>query len=74
MMGIISLNLDTETRFPTDGTKLMRPDLISRVPKMDPSPHFSTCRDNRIDPSNMDIGVVPARMSLMPKLEWRERY
>ena len=48
----------------------MRPDLISRVPEMDPSLHFSTCGDNRVDPSNMDIGVVSATTSPTPKLEW----
>ena len=52
----------------------MRPNLISRVPKMDPSLHLSTFVDNRVDPSNMDTGVVPATTSPMPKLEWRERY
>ena len=52
----------------------MRLDLVSRVPEMDPSPHFSTCVDNRVDPSNMDTGVVPATTSPTPKLEWRERY
>ena len=52
----------------------MRPDLVSRVLEMDPSPHFSTCVDNRVDPSNMDTSVVPATTSSMPKLEWRERY
>ena len=41
---------------------------------MDPSLHLSTCVDNRVGPSNMDIGVVPATTSLTPKLEWRERY
>ena len=73
-MGIISLNLNTETRFPTDGAKLMRTDLVSRVPEMDPSLHFSPYRENRVDPSNIDTSVVPATMSPTPKLEWRERY
>ena len=41
---------------------------------MDPSLHLSTCVDNRVGPSNMDNGVVPATMSPTPKLEWRERY
>ena len=58
----------------TDDAKLMRPDLVSRVPEMDLSPHFSTYVDNRVDPFNMDTGVVPATTSPMPKLEWRERY
>ena len=58
----------------TDDAKLMRPNLVSRVPEMDLSPHFSTCVDNRVDPSNMDTGVVPATTSPTPKLEWRERY
>ena len=40
---------------------------------MDLSLHLSTCVDNRVGPSNMDTGVVPATTSLMPKLEWRER-
>ena len=54
--------------------KVMRPELVNQVPEMDPSPHFSTCVDNRVDPSNMDTGVVPATTSPTPKLEWRERY
>ena len=49
-------------------------DLVSRVPEMDPSLHFSIYGDNRVDPSNMDTDVVPATTSLTPKLEWRERY
>ena len=52
----------------------MGPDLVSRVLEMDPSLHFSTYGDNRVDPSNVDIGVVPATTSSTPKLEWRERY
>ena len=40
---------------------------------MDLSLHLSTCVDNRVGPSNMVTGVVPATMSLTPKLEWRER-
>ena len=51
----------------------MRPDFVSRVPKTDPSLHLSTYVDNRVGPSNMVIGVVPATTSLTPKLEWRER-
>ena len=34
----------------------------------------NTCVDNRVDSSNVDISVVPATTSLMPKLEWREKY
>ena len=41
---------------------------------MDPSLHLSTCVNNKIGPSNMDTGVVPATTSSTPKLEWRERY
>ena len=40
---------------------------------MDPSLPLSTCVDNRVGPSNMDTGVVPATTSPTPKLEWRER-
>ena len=40
---------------------------------MDLSLHLSICIDNRVGPSNMDTGVVPATTSPMPKLEWRER-
>ena len=40
---------------------------------MDLSLHLSTYVDNRVGPSNMDTGVVPATTSPMPKLEWRER-
>ena len=40
---------------------------------MYPSLPLSTYVDNRVGPSNMDIGVVPATMSPTPKLEWRER-
>ena len=42
--------------------------------QIDLSLHLSTCVDNRVGPSNMDTGVVPATTSPMPKLEWRERY
>ena len=37
-MGIISLNLDTEKRFPTDSAKLMSTDLVRRLSQMDPIP------------------------------------
>ena len=40
---------------------------------MDQSLPLSTCVDNRVGPSNMDIDVVPATTSPMPKLEWRKR-
>ena len=70
-MGTISSNLDIVI-FLTDGAKLMRPDFVSRVPKTDPSLHLSTYVDNRVGPSNMVTGVVPATTSPTPKLEWRE--
>ena len=53
---------------------MMGPNLVSRVPEMNQSLHFSICEDNRVDPSNMDTGVVPTTTSPMPKLEQRERY
>ena len=52
---------------------MMRPDLVNRVPEMDPSPHFSTCVDNRVDPSNMDTDVVLATTSPTPKLEMERK-
>ena len=42
--------------------------------QMDPSLHLSTCVDNRVGPSNMDTGVVPATTSPTPKLERMGRY
>ena len=39
---------------------------------MDPSLHLSTYVDNRVGPSNMATGVVPATTSPTPKLEWKE--
>ena len=41
---------------------------------MDPSFHLNICVNNRVGPSNMNTGVVPATTSPTPKLEWRERY
>ena len=41
---------------------------------MDPNLHLNTCVDNRVDPSNMDTGVVPTTISPMPKLECIEIY
>ena len=39
--------------------------------QMDPSLHLSTCVDNRVGPSNMNTGVVPATMSPTPKSKWK---
>ena len=54
----------------------MRRDLVSRVKRiqMGPNPHLSTCVENKIDPSKVVTGVVPATMFLMPKSEWKEKY
>ena len=48
---------------------MMRPDLVSRVKRiqMGPNPHLSTCVEDKIIPSEVIIGVVPATMSPMPK-------
>ena len=38
---------------------------------MDPSLHLSTCVDNRVGPSNMNTGVVPATTSPTSKSKWK---
>ena len=32
----------------------------------------NTCVGSRVDSSNMDIGMMPATTSPMPKLEWKK--
>ena len=68
-------NMNTKI-VPTDGTKLMRRDLVSQVKciQMGSNSHLSTCVEEKTVPSKVDIDVVPATTSPMPKSEWKEKY
>ena len=41
---------------------------------MGPNSHLSTCVEEKTVPSKVDIDVVPATTSPMPKSEWKEKY
>ena len=68
MMGITSLNLDTESphrRRQTDEYRPRQPGTLNGS---------NTCVGSKVDASNVDTGVVPATTSPTPKLEWGKRY
>ena len=68
-----SSNMNLKISFPTDGTKLMKCDFVSRIKgaQMCPTSCLGACVSEETAPLRMVTNVVPAITSPTPKLEQR---